>query len=110
MKLLFVICDRNLTKKVLKILNSEQISYHITFYGKGTADPSILSYFGLEKTEKEIILSIIDKQDVTNVLKKLSAYEFIKKHGAVAFTVPLDSISKNTFEFIKKMENNNERL
>lgn len=104
MKMLVVICDRTLTNKIVKTLNQENVKYHISFYGRGTADQSILSYFGLEKTEKEVIMSIIDNQDINIILEKLSAYEFIKHHGAVAFTVPLDGISQNTLDYIKKME------
>jgi len=104
MKMLIVICDRNLTNIIVKMLNEENVKYHISFYGKGTANQNILAYFGLEKTEKEIIMSIIDKQDVTHILDRLTTYEFIKKHGAVAFTVPLDGISKNTLDYIRKME------
>ncbi len=104
MKMLVVICDRTKIGKIVKLLNGENVKYHISFYGKGTADPSILSYFGLEKTEKEVIFSIVDNQNIKIIMEKLSAYEFVKNHGAVAFTVPLDGISKNTLEYIKKME------
>lgn len=108
MKLLFVICDRSLSNKVLKILNEEHIKYQISFYGKGTADQSILSYFGLEKTEKEVILSVTDNKNIANIMIKLSTFEFVENHGAVAFTIPLDGISKNALDLIKTMEENND--
>lgn len=104
MKMLVVICDRNLAEKIVKILNKENVKYHISFYGRGTADLGVLTYFGLEKTEKEVILSIVNNQDIKKIIEKLNTYEFIENHGAVAFSVPLDSISKSTLEYIKKME------
>ena len=104
MKMLVVISDRNLTKKIVKTLNESNLRYHISFYGRGTANQNILAYFGLEKSEKEVIISIANNQSVETVINKLGQYEFINKHGAVAFAVPLDSISKSTLDYIKKME------
>lgn len=104
MKLLIAICDRTLTKKLLNIFNEANLHYHITFYGQGTANSKILAYFGLEKIEKEIIFSVVDKQEIEVLFEKLKTEEFIKKHGAVAFTIPVDGISKNTFDYIKMME------
>ena len=69
MKLLIVICDRTLSKKIIKILNQESICYHVSFFGKGTADSTILSYFGLEKSEKEVILSLSEKENVELALR-----------------------------------------
>lgn len=100
MRMLVVICDRNLTNKIIKTLNKEEIKYHVSFYGRGTADQSILSYFGLEKVEKEVIISVVNKEKIKAIMERLKSYEFIKNHGAVAFIVPLDSINKSTLKYI----------
>ena len=47
---------------------------------------------------------------IENILIKLNEHEFIKNHGAVAFTIPMDGISQKTIEYILKMEENNERI
>lgn len=104
MKLLIVICDREYAPDILKTLNLENVKYHLSFYGQGTANQKILTYFGLEKTEKEVILSFIDKQNVTKVMDHLMTHEYIRKHGAVAFTVPLDGISRSSWDYLKTME------
>lgn len=61
MKILFVICDRNITSKILKFLNDSHVFYHLSCYAKGTANSEILAYFGLAETEKEMIISIIQE-------------------------------------------------
>lgn len=104
MKLLIVICDRNYTNKIINTLKKENIKPQMSFYGVGTADQSILSYFGLEKSEKEILLSMLKPQDTKPIMKRLSTHDFFVNHGAVAFTVPLDGISKSTLELIRKTE------
>lgn len=104
MKLLFVICDRNITAKILKQLNKLNANYHISFYAKGTANSEILSYFGLAETEKEMIMTFVEKDNVENILNTFLDMEYFKNHGAVAFTVPLDGIGRKTLEFLKQME------
>lgn len=104
MKLLFVICDRKITEKAIKVLNETHVHYHISCYAKGTANSEILSYFGLAETDKELILSFVQDEYVKEVMEKLGSFELIKNHGAVAFAVPLDGIGRKTQEFIQYLE------
>ena len=108
MKLLFVICDRNITAKILKILNESHVNYHISCYAKGTANSEMLAYFGLAETEKEIIFSFVQADFVQEVMDKLSSFELVKNHGAVAFTIPLNGIGRKTMEFIQQLEGKND--
>lgn len=108
MKVLIVICDRNLSSKILKLLDNMGIFYHISCYAKGTANSEILAYFGLAETEKELIISFIKNEDTKKIMDSLSELEFVKNHGAVAFTIPVNGIGKKTLEFIKKLEEKNE--
>lgn len=108
MKVLVVICDRNLTKKILKLLDEMNVFYHISCYAKGTANSKILSYFGLAETEKELVLSFINQEKVEKVMASLGEFDFIKNHGAVAFTIPVDGIGRKTLEFIKQLEEKDE--
>lgn len=108
MKLLIVICDRSITNKILKLLNDQHVYYHISCYAKGTANSEILSYFGLAETEKEMILSFVNDDCVSTIMEKLGGVEFIERHGAVAFTIPMDGIGRKTLEFIKQLEDKDE--
>lgn len=103
MEMMMVICDRKLTKNVIKILNESDIKYHVSFYGNGTADNEVLSYFGLAKSEKEIIISFVDKVKTEAAMEQLNQYKYIKQHGAVALCVPMDLISKSAQDYILKI-------
>lgn len=103
MEMLVVICDRTYTEKIIKYLNKSEVKYHVSFYGKGTASSEILSYFGLHKSEKEVIISMIKKDQIKDLFTNLSEQPYFINHGAVAFTVPMDSIGKNTLDFITEM-------
>lgn len=101
MEMLMIICDRDVTKNILKLLNENDFKYHTAFYGKGTADKNILSYIGLTETQKEVIVSFNTKEKTIKIMEifKKTAL-FINRGGAVALTVPVDYISKSTVEFI----------
>lgn len=102
MKLLVVICDRKKTKRIINLLNQNDIHYHVTFYGEGTANNEMLDYLGLIDTEKEIIFAVHKKDKITSIINELENAPSIKNHGAVAFAVPLDAINKSTQSFIEK--------
>lgn len=100
MKLLIIICERNKTKFAIDLLNKNDVNYHLTFYGKGTADSEMLSYLGLTDTRKEIIFSILKSEITPQVIEVLENAKAFKAYAAVAFAVPLDAISKSTLSFI----------
>lgn len=102
MNLLMVICDRRTTKKIIRLLNEKDLKYHISFYGKGTADNEMLAYLGLAESEKEIVVSFVKKEKTLKVMEQLEKHPLIMNHGAVAFAVPLDAIGQNTLKFIEK--------
>lgn len=104
MEMLVVICDRDYTNKIIKKLNTYEARYHVSFYGEGTANSEILNFFGLHKSEKEVIISMIQKNNSKYIMEILSELTYFKNQGAVAFTVPVDAIGKNTLDFITKME------
>lgn len=102
MKLLVIICERKKTKFAVDFLNENDIRYHLSFYGKGTADNEMLSYLGLTDTRKEIIFSILKKDTMKLLMEKLEIKKAFKTYGGVAFAVPLDAINKNTLNFIEQ--------
>lgn len=101
MKMLMVICNRDKTKKVIKQLNDNDIKYHTSFYGKGTANTKMLAYFGLVDTLKEIVVSFISNEKEVEIMEIFrNSPEFLSRGGAVALTVPLDFVSKSTLDYI----------
>lgn len=98
MEMIMVICDRNLTQKIVKILEKNNMKKHFSFYGRGTANNEILSYFGLAKSEKEVIVSFASKVDTEQMLLALKEKPYVKKHGAVAFCVPMSAINQSALD------------
>lgn len=108
MRALVVICDRSITNKILKTLNELHVGYHFTCYAKGTANSEMLNYFGLAETDKELVLSLVSKENIDEIMAGLGSVDLIKNHGAVAFAVPLDGVGRKTLEFIKYLEEKDE--
>jgi uncharacterized protein YaaQ len=110
MKLLFIIVDRGYSQNVLELIESLNYSLEIVCYGKGTANSEMLDYFGLGESEKEVIISVVQENQVQNIFEVLSTKsEFSQHGGAVAFTISISSIGKSTLEFIKYLQVNQDK-
>ncbi|HKL74174.1 MAG TPA: hypothetical protein VJ903_04715 [Clostridia bacterium] len=93
-KLIIVIVDRNMDKKVTNLFNENNIEYHIALLGKGTAPTDIKTYFGLDEKEKSVIISIAEEQEVKNVFGLLKTeLHFDEPNTGIAFTVKIGSLS-----------------
>lgn len=106
MKMLFIICEKSNKKKILKMLTEITTFYQVTINAKGTADEAMLTYYGIEKSEKQVVFTLVDSENSKLMLEKLSEEDFINKQGAVAFSVPMGQISQDTLNFFDKMEVN----
>jgi len=101
MKLLITIVDREYSSKVIKLYENEEYNIQFVSLGKGTANSQMLEYFGFGETEKTVIITIIEKNDVPILFEKLSSsYDLQGK--TVAFTVSLSSIGKKTLSLFRK--------
>ena len=58
-KLLGLILDEGMHKKANSVLNRLGIKFKTVSNASGTASPSVLDYFGLAQTKKELFLAII---------------------------------------------------
>ncbi len=107
-KLLFVILDEGNHKKVRAILNSYKIKVKTVSNASGTASPSVLDYFGLVETKKEIFMAIIPNYLSRKILTKLkTAFSLDEVGTGVAFTIPISSSNKYLSDAFKN--NNLER-
>ena len=94
-KLLFIILNEGNDIKVKSILNSFGIKVKTVSNAHGTASPSVLDYFGLVETEKEIFMAIIPDYLKYDILDKLNKYfDFDDVGSGVAFIVPISSSNK----------------
>jgi len=94
-KLLFIILDYGYSKKVNSLLNKFGIKYKTVSNVYGTASPSLLSYFGLTDTEKEIYISIIPDYLSNEILSKINIeFDLVNVGTGIAFTIPISSSNK----------------
>jgi hypothetical protein len=93
-KLIIVIVDRNIDKKVTKLFNDHNIEYHIVMPGKGTAPTDMQTYFGLGEKEKSVIMSIAEEDEIKNIFSLLkSELNFDDPNTGVAFQIKISSLS-----------------
>ena len=94
-KLLFIILDYGYSKKLNSILNKYGIKFKTISNASGTESPSLLSYFGLIDTKKEIYTAIIPDYLTNDILNKINVEFDLKNVGTgIAFTIPITSSNK----------------
>lgn len=92
-KLLVIIYNK---EKLLKLLFKRyNLTYQVMTYAEGTASNSLLAYFGLNKSRKNVYFSLISKDIEDNILNDLKIWCNIDKIGyGIAFTISLTSSNK----------------
>lgn len=102
-KLLFIILDYGNNKKIRYILNRYGIKVKTVSNAKGTATPSVLSYFGLTQTKKEMYMAIIPDYLSIKIVDKLKSYFKLNNVGTgITFTIPISSSNKYLSDMYKK--------
>ena len=105
MKLLVTIVPKGKSDAVAKIIHQGMIQFQTTMIGKGTAPTEIADMLCFGETEKEVLFSVIDDQDVNPIFDDLNAqFDFTNSHFGVAFTVDVDSIGKMGYDFLYQSE------
>lgn len=91
--LMTTITGRNMLPKFLPFYQEQGVSVNMVTLGRGTAVSEMLDYFGLDTSEKAVLLAVVTG-DTWNVVKKGLRRQFqIDVPGTgIAFTVPLSSI------------------
>lgn len=91
--LMVTITDRSLTRKFTNFYEEAGLDVSFTTVGVGTARSDILDYFGLEGSEKSVILHIVTGDKWKEVKRQLQTKIKIDIPGiGIAFTIPLSSI------------------
>ena len=104
-KLLCLILDEGLHKKANNVLNRLGIKFKTVSSASGTASPSVLDYFGLIETKKELFLAIIPESLTHKVLEKMNNVVHLDDQGTgVGFTLPISSSNKFLSESFNKIE------
>ena len=93
--LMAIILDEGYDKKVNLLLNRFGIKVKTVSNANGTASPSLLDYFGLAETRKDVYLAIIPEYLERKLLDRLKTIFKLDKEGTgIAFTIPISSSNK----------------
>ena len=102
-KLLFTILNSNPNSKIKSIFNKHKIDLKIVTHGIGTASPSVLDYFGLVETKKDIYMAVIPDYLEKKILNSLNKEFKIDSPGTgIAFTIPISSSSRYLSQAFEK--------
>lgn len=95
LKLLIIICEEDCAKNIKDIYKKNNISMNFLIKGNGTASSSILEYFGLAETKKDIHLAIIPDYLENKLLDRINKILNQKDlGGGIVFSISLTSANK----------------
>ncbi len=93
LELLFTIVNRNKAEYYIDLLHSFDINMQLVALGQGTADANMLAVFGLNDTEKAVLLGVIRQSKISDALEALEQkFNTIKNGKGIAYTVPLTGV------------------
>ena len=93
--LLFIILEDGLDRKVNLLLNRFGIKVKTVSNAIGTASPSVLDYFGLVETKKDVYLAIVPDYLESKILDRVkNTFKMDKEGNGIVFTIPISSSNK----------------
>ena len=100
--MMVTITDRNRKKKFEEFYKKNEHMVFFTTLGRGTANSEMLDYFGLEESEKVVILSVVTEETWKKLRREMIVKMQIDVPGTgIAFIVPLSSIGgEKTLHFL----------
>lgn len=91
--MMVTIIDRKLTKRFSTFYKEKGLDISFTTLGSGTAASEILDYFGLDGSEKSVLLHIVTTDTWKTIKRQLQTEMKIDIPGlGIAFLLPLSSI------------------
>lgn len=91
--MMVTITDRNRKKKFEEFYEKNEHMVFFTTLGRGTANSEMLDYFGLEESEKVVILSVVTEETWKKLRREMIVKMQIDVPGTgIAFIVPVSSI------------------
>lgn len=93
LELLFTIVGRSKAEFYVDVLEEYGINIQLIVPGKGTADASMLSVFGLTDSDKAVIIGVVNENRIRDALDALDAkFKTVKNGKGIAYTVPLSGV------------------
>ncbi len=98
-RILFVITEKEETKKLLRLLKKYKLNNLVNISAKGTATSSILYYFGLDNTKRDVLMAIIPEFLEIDILYDICTKFKMNEPGkGLAFTINITSGNKDLFD------------
>lgn len=105
-KLIITIIKRDEGNKVVDFYKSMKLHYDFICLGAGTANSEILDYLGLEKTQKDIVITMAPEKKIPMVLEGVTERFHLNSPGkGIVFTISLSSVSARIPQILCKPEN-----
>lgn len=100
--MMVTITNRNIGSKMIAFYKEHDLAVIISTLGEGTANSEVLDFFGLEATEKTVMISLVTRNVWKSLKKGLQKEMNIDVPGTgIAFVVPLSSIGgKKSLQFL----------
>lgn len=104
-KMLITIVDRGDGEKRTALYRENNVIYNMILLGEGTAKSEILDYLGLGRTDKDIIISVGEEEDIKNIMKILKEEKYLSEPGnGIAFTTSISSVDSSlALEYISHL-------
>lgn len=105
--MMVTITNRMIGSEMLPFYQEHEQSVILSTLGAGTANSDVLDYFGLEATEKVVMLSMVTEERWKELKRDLQREMNIDVPGTgIAFIVPISSIGgKKTLQFLTENQN-----
>lgn len=93
-KMAITIVKRGMGNKFVDYFKKMKLHYNFLCLGTGTASSEILDCLGLEKTDKDVIITMLPCSKISAVLKGAEEkFHISAPGGGILFTIPLTSVS-----------------
>ncbi len=95
LRLMVAIMERGRGEQIADLFPPDHTPLLLVLLGRGTAKSELLDYLGLERTQKDIVLTLLPQHVAGPFLRRM-AHELHmgRPGGGIAFTIPLTSITR----------------
>lgn len=102
-KLVITIVDRGKGNRVVELAKLEHLYFHYVFPGCGTANSTILDYFGLGETKKDIVMTFAPENVVAHLMNMTAeSLQMLNPGNGIMFSLPLTSVSSYVAQILGK--------
>ncbi len=109
LRALFLITTPKMAKKATEVFEENSVPAHFRLGAMGTATSDVMDILGLGTAEKQMFVSILDKEKADSMLLKLyKALRIGAINSGIAYTLPLNGASKVAFRMLDTADEKNE--